>query len=353
MKFKFKIDKIKRLYVLAAAIFLTGLGLLIWFGRASQIEQSAVESVIDASEAKPCPYRRRLDGICVESALGVDPELAAVMIENSREAWPLAGLASARVVYETPVEGNVPRFLAIYAAGDEVKKVGPVRSARPYYLDWVSEYGNTMYMHVGGSDEALEKIDAANVFDLNEFYRGQYFWRSDDRPRPHNTYTSSVLWQKARKDYGKYYETEAYDSWVFDEREPCQADCAAEVTVAFLSPTYDARWVFNSSTQQYARYQNKQVQQDADGVSITADTVIVQRVKSATIDEIGRKKIDTIGSGEALVFRDGYLIEGRWEKASRKDRTQFYDEKGGIISFKAGKIWIEVAPLNVRVETGN
>ena len=359
-------NEIRYLYTLAAVVFLTGIGLLIWFGagaflgRLTAAQRATFDSIPALPAARPCDYHRHVDGVCVESALGVDPELVAVMIENSREAWPLTGLARAAVVYEAPVEGNVPRFLAIYVEDDRVDQAGPVRSVRPYYVDWVSEYGNIMYLHVGGSDEGLERLDAADIFDINEFYRGGYFWRSADRSRPHNTYTSSELWQKARRDYGEFYKKdEAVDGWLFAARAPCGSasdsnvneECVSEITVAFLSPTYDARWVYSTSTEKYARYQNKKLQTDADGAAIMADTVIVQRVRAAVIDEVGRKRIETMGKGEATVFRNGYALKGEWRKASRQDRTQFYDENDQLIPLQPGKIWVEVVPQSVRVET--
>ena len=366
--FKKLSPRLRYIYIVATVVFLTGVGLLIWFGagaffgRLTAAERAALDSTPAAAPSEAlCVYRRRVNGACVPSALGVDPELVAVMIENSRDAWPLSGLSEAAVVYEAPVEGNVPRFLAIYVGDDPVTAAGPVRSVRPYYVDWVSEYGDIMYMHVGGSDEGLERMDAANVFAINEFYRDGYFWRSGERPRPHNTYTSSRLWQKARKDYGEYHESEAYDGWLFAERRPCGSasnsdvneECVSEITAAFLSPTYDARWVYNTSTEKYSRYQNKELQTDPDGAAIAADTVIVQRVRAAVIDEVGRKRLDTIGEGEVTVFRNGYAIPGRWRKASRKDRTQFYDENDQLIPLQSGKIWVEVLPVNGKLETRN
>src|SRR5690606_23920743 len=135
------------------------------------------------------------------------PRTVGIMIENHYDARPLSGLADASVVYEAPVEGNYTRFLAVFPEDAEVQKIGPVRSARTYYLDWVSEYPDMLYMHVGGSPDALEKIKTHGIFDFNEFYRGWYYWRDSGRYAPHNVYTSSALFQKAMDEYANTSST--------------------------------------------------------------------------------------------------------------------------------------------------
>ncbi len=351
-------DDVKYLYLLSSLVLLTAIVILV--GHASRsffVSEPEAGLVIDPNpeveEEKSCDFQRKLDGVCVKSDRYVDPSLVAVMIENSRDAWPLSGLSEARVVYEAPVEGDIPRFMAIYFLEEEVKKTGPVRSARPYYLDWLGEYGDTMYMHVGGSPEALEKIKDLEIFNINEFYKSWYFWRSKDRGAPHNTYTSNKLWEKAFSDYEEFAEKENYEGWKFGQLEPCVIDeeseennCVYNFTASFYSPTYDAGWEYDEEIGSYTRYQNKRKQLDSDGSEISADTVVIQFVKAVVVDEVGRKKMDTIGSGKAVVFRDGYQIEGTWEKASRKDRTKFYNEDGEIIEFKSGKIWVEVLSQN-------
>jgi len=347
-----KFSEVKLIYSLAGLVFLTALVLLVYFVFGliySPRPKSATElSVNSTSAEKECEHKRILDGICVGSSRHINPDVVAIMIENNLEAWPLSGVAAASIVYEAPVEGNIPRYLAIYAADTEIEQVGPVRSARPYYLDWAAEYGNLMYMHVGGSPEALALIDTYNIFNINEFYRGWYFWRENGtRKAPHNTYTSRALWEKALVDYRPYSERENYDGWVFDKVADCVADCVAEIIVSF-SPerAYQAIWKFNTSTQKYVRFQGDFPARDIDGEEISADTVIVQRVKAKIIDEVGRREINTIGRGEAVIFRNGQAFSGQWLKVSRKDRTQWYDDDENLISLRAGKIWIEVLPEN-------
>jgi hypothetical protein len=219
----------KVLYILASVVFVSGLILSAifaysYFGK-KNISNNIIENMQEQNEEteKNCEFSRLLDGVCVDSQEKVNPELVAVMIENHTDARPQSGLAYAPVVYEVPVEANYSRFMAIFPVDTEVKKVGPVRSARPYYLDWLREYGkDILYMHVGGSPDALAIIASdKNIFDFNEFYNGPYFWRSADRYAPHNVYTSSENWKIAWKDKGVKENTD-FKSWKFRDIGNCE-----------------------------------------------------------------------------------------------------------------------------------
>jgi hypothetical protein len=311
----------------------------------------AMESVsIDVDIGGCIGFRRLLDGVCVDFVEDINPRLVGVMIENHIEARPLSGLSRARVVYEAPVEGNITRFLALFSVDSTVSKVGPVRSSRPYYLDWISEYGGAMNMHVGGSPEALEIIiDNRDIFDINEFNRGWYFYRSKDRMAPHNTYTSSKLWVEAWDRYGD--EQRPFDSWVYSDGDVCESECVSEISPVFLRRVYEPTWRFSSSSGQYARYEyGDRVVDPETGEGIMANTIIVQKVDTTVIDTVGRKKVSTIGGGDAIIFRNGRFISGFWKKDSRTGRTVWLDAEGVDIPLEPGKIWIIVLDNDATLE---
>src|SRR5581483_1401572 len=114
----------------------------------------------------------------------------AVVVENHPDARPQSGLSQADVVYEALAEGGITRFLAIFQSQD-VKSIGPVRSARTYFNDWAQEWG-AVYAHVGGNSDALALIKAGipGVSDADQFFNDPYFTRISSRRPPHNTYTS-------------------------------------------------------------------------------------------------------------------------------------------------------------------
>ena len=103
------------------------------------------------------------------------------MIENHQESRPQSGLPQADVIYETVAEGGITRFLAVFycgaAAGSlESYNIGPVRSARTYFLDWASEYGDyPLYSHVGGAGQCSDPTVYEDAKALCQI--GQYGWK--------------------------------------------------------------------------------------------------------------------------------------------------------------------------------
>lgn len=335
--------EITLLHIASAVFVLAGLILLTWFFVRANYRSShfAGDTEFIPDEARVVCAPRLLDGRCVTPG-EENLKLVAVMIENHLDARPQSGLSKASVVYEAPVEANYSRFMALFPIDTDISKVGPVRSARPYYLDWASEYGIPMYMHVGGSPDALSRLKSGDYFDFNEFYRGDYFWRSRDRYAPHNAYTSSDNWTKGWEDYGKNYHSGSIESWKYGEVEPCTTACITTVIASFLPPVYEAEWRYSSSTGKYMRFQLKKPHVDQDGTQISADTIVVQYTKTKVLDDQLRIEMDTIGSGGALVFTKGNVVEGKWKKFSQGSKTRFYDNTGVEIPFTAGRIWIEV-----------
>jgi hypothetical protein len=359
-KFKlphFDFDEVQLMYALTGLVFLVAVVLGMWFGwswwkgkhQQPNLPVEIVEEIKQPEEVK-CEYQRILDGVCVFSTEEINPKILAVMIENHPDARPQAGLAKASVVYEALVEGNFTRFLAIFPAGVEVNKAGPVRSARPYYLDWVSEYGDAVYLHCGGSPVALDLIATDRINDLNEFFRGWYFWRANNRYAPHNVYTSSELWNKAIEDYPNNYTKTDFVGWTFGQIDNCSVDCHENIKINYGSFSFTAEWKYNSSTEKYARWQSGWPQADDDGTPVLVDTVIVQTVPARVLDNVGRVGMDTIGQGEDKIFVKGKMIVGKWKKDSRVDRTKWVDENGDEIVLAPGKIWVEVVSERTEVE---
>lgn len=355
-------DSARLLYILAGVVFFSGILLLAWFSFwyvrsdgvrldiGSFIGNDRGADMPRALQA-PCPERRILDGVCVATRDAANPRLVAVMIEHSKDAWPLSGIVHASVVYEAPTESNIPRLLAIFPADVPGDAVGPVRSIRPYFLDWFGEYGTgTPLLHVGGSDEALALGTKRRIFDIDEMTRGRFFWRSGERSMPHNTYTKSDLWQEAIRDLGADRNGGAIVEQLFATSSVvCAASCATRVRVAFSSPLYVAEWEYDTASGRYLRRQNGDAFRDAAGTQIAANTVMVMRVAGEVIDEIGRKRITTIGGGSAMIFYDGRAIAGRWRKRGVERPIEWLDAEGSPIPLKPGQRWIEVAPSDVDV----
>lgn len=302
-------------------------------------------------------FFNRLDGQGLNSATEDVTSTLAVMIDNQVAARPQSGLTSAKIIYEVPAEGNITRFMAIFDSRETVDKVGPVRSARPYFLDFASEYGKALYVHVGGSPAALAELDTTqNLYDVNEFYFGSYFWRASDRNAPHNVYTSSANWQKliSKKNY---YNLASWDGLNFATNTSATVsstgDNVSQAKVAY-SKDYEVSWQFSSFTNLFEYYQNSQKFIDPDNQNpLAAGNVILQYVEDNILDDYGRLEIKTIGSGDARVLKDGKIILGSWKKTSATGRTRFYDKFGNEIKLNPGVTFIQIIPSSAKITIVN
>lgn len=294
----------------------------------------------------------KLTGLPVKEESEISPRIAAIMVDNNPDSYPIAGINEASVVYEAPVEGGITRFLAFFPEKSAVEKVGPVRSARPYYLDWASEYGDSLYMHCGGSAEGLNEIDERDIFDANEFTKTPYFWRDKNRSAPYNLYTSSERWQKYFIDYSSDRPAKDWSGWSFGNLQSTTTEAAREFSVEYLKK-FVVGWRYNTSTDNYTRLLNGEEFLDDKNNQIIADNIIVQFASVSVIDEVGRRKIVTIGEGDARVMREGYLIRGTWKKEKSDSRTRFYDQDNQEIILTPGRTWVMVVSKNTALTIAN
>jgi hypothetical protein len=310
------------------------------------------------------------------------------MIENHEESRPQSGLSKADIVYEAVAEGAITRFMAVFYCADAAYSVkgdydvGPVRSARTYFLDWASEYSDyPLYAHVGGAGQCsdptvdprakalcqIEKFGWKNRdtrSDLDQFALGfKVCRREPDRlghpvATEHSMYCSSeALWATA-SDRGLTnlnYKNQPWDknfrSWQFKEDAPSSGSASPEFDFWRDYKAYSVRWDYDKATNSYKRSNGGQAQVDFNTQEqILAKNVVIQFAQEkGPVDEHKHLLYETVGSGRAEIFQDGLVIEGKWTKKSRTERTIFYDDKGKEIKFNRGLIWIEILPLSGKV----
>lgn len=338
-----------------AAAGAVALGWHYWAGRPPASPASASVKTEAPAPEPPAPAaaatkRRVIDGVAVPEDA---PDVAgyyALTIDNLFVARPQAGLDEASLVFEAPVEGGITRFLAIFPDDAKADRIGPVRSARPYFLDWASEF-DAVFAHVGGSPEALEKLAAFDMRDLNEFSAGKYFWRDAKREAPHNAYTSTDLLSEADgKRFGDRPAPQVA-GWRFkDDAPPAERPADGSLAIAYGDPESDVVWTYDPAGDDYVRAQGGKHQAGEDGVAVRAKNIVVQYTKVSVIDDAGRRRIDTIGEGDALIALDGLTVHGTWRKEDRTSRTRYYDASGNQIRFNAGTTWIEVVPNDTKVD---
>jgi len=296
-------------------------------------------------------FRRYIDGIFTTEDK-INLPLAAVTIDNIVDARPHSGIEKASLVYESLTEGGITRFLAIYALDErEIEEIGPVRSARDYFVDWAKEY-DALYVHVGGSPQSLRKIYREKIFDLDQFYYSGYFWRSSQRLAPHNVYTSLELLKKAREKFSsKKLTPEQFEPWLFKEdlEEDKRPQEEKNLTIHYSTYNYEVGWKYDRTNNEYLRFGSQKPYLTASGEEIKAKNIIVQYVRTWVIDKAWRRKMEIVGEGEAVVFLDGKVYNGKWKKSEENIRTRFYDEQDKEIEFNAGPTWIEVVPTGTKI----
>ncbi len=303
-----------------------------------------------------------------------------VMIENHEESRPQSGLSKADVVYEAVAEGGITRFLAVFYCQD-AEVVGAVRSARTYFLDFISEYGDyPLYAHVGGANtpgpaDALEQIRQygwQNYNDLNQFSIGfPVFYRDYDRlgrtvATEHTMYSSTTrLWDYAQEDRGLSNVDEDGNSWdeefTYYEYKEDAADNARPASQSISYAAWDGYgdyavdWVYDKATNSYVRSNGGQPHLDLNTENaITAKNVVVLFMRESSANDGYQGNLHllygTKGTGDAVVFQDGKEIEATWSKANRTARTILTDARGQEIKYNPGLTWFSVLPLNTTLE---
>ncbi len=304
-------------------------------------------NIINNEQEEPVLVPHLLNGVLVESEIA-NRHVVAAMIENSTAARPQVGLTSADVVYEAVAEGGITRFMAMYSQTFP-EKAGPIRSARSYFIDWLSEV-DAFYVHAGGSPTALDRIGAYGIKDYPHSNDGTYAREPQPGVASEHTLFANIakIFENGVAKKG-WSATHDFTSWQFKDPET-SLPLGGTVDINFSSAAFAVQWVIDKTTNTYVRSMAGEAHKDRlSGEQITAKTVIamtVQRSANAAYST-GKESewsMTTIGGGNASVFIDGKQIRGTWSKPSRTERTKFLDETGNEIVLNRGKIWVEVVP---------
>lgn len=277
----------------------------------------------------------------------------AVMINNIGAARQYhSGLQDAYLVYEIIVEGGITRLMALYKDADTAK-IGSVRSARHYYLDYVLE-NDAIYVHWGFSDQANKDIKSLGINNVNGLYYGNtYFWRDNSLnvSLEHRAFTSMELINKAIDKFGYRktlerslllnYSAEEIDIANMDDAIP-----AKDVSIRYSSSVVTT-YVYDEESGNYKRSVNGEKHVDyITKEQYTAKNIITYKVNNATIsgDDKGRQNLDNIGSGEGYLITNGYAVPITWEKKSRSSKTVYKYKNGEVINVNDGNTYIQIQP---------
>lgn len=314
------------------------------------------------------------------------------MIENTMEARPQSGLSSADIVYEAVAEGGVTRFMGVfYCNVANAVKVAPVRSARIYFVNIAAEYNFPVYLHVGGGNcsrdqasgqctsnkkawalEELQKMkwrvaggrDFDTTFDIGAPVLTRDYFRlgKDVELATEHTMVANLTaaWREADKrgltadaKAGKLWE-EKLQNWKFvDEASSDKRGSTKSISFGFWKgwPDYDVVWEYDASSNSYKRNNGGTPQIDLENKQqITAKNIVVQFAKQeGPIDDHKHMLYEVIGTGKAVVYQNGQVIDAVWKKTAQSSRTVFTNKQGKEIEFVRGQTWIEILPLTNEV----
>lgn len=284
-----------------------------------------------------------LTGLQVDSSVN-DRPVTAVMIENSIDARPQSGLDQAGVVFEALAEGGVTRFMALFQ-DTQPDYIGPVRSARPYYVEWALGF-DAAYAHVGGSPDALSDITSWNVKDLNQFYNAGAYERISSRYAPHNVYTSIA--QLGQVENAKGYGKSSYTGFTRKTDAPSKTPTATSIDLTFSGYYYNAHFDYDPAANAYKRSESGQphmeLHKDGSQVQIEPKVVVAMIVPehNGALDSSGAYYADyaSIGTGQIVVFQDGVTQTGTWSKPSNTAPLVFTDAQGQPLKLNTGQTWI-------------
>jgi len=274
----------------------------------------------------------------------------AVVIDNIRRALPQSGIAQADILYEALAEGGATRLVAVFKEFD-AERIGPVRSARSYFVDFAIDH-DAIFIHHGGSPASYNDLRSMNIDRLDGMVEGQVFWRDRDRINrglhDHSSYTSTErIWRRINERnirYAMHEDRVSMFNFFPVPTSPRGSEPAAEFEIRFIQG-YSTRFVFDEETSLYAMSTTHGAHIDAEtGEQLTFSNVIVQNTQVRHIpgDNAGRREIVTVGQGTGYLFTNGQVAPIRWAKDNRMSSTRWYNENGLPLNINIGRTYIAV-----------
>ena len=291
----------------------------------------------------------------------------AIMIYNHKNAMPQASLLEADLVYEIIVEGGETRLMSVIKNKD-IEKIGPIRSARHYFLDYALE-NDAVYVHFGQSPQAKSDIQTLAISDINGINESsKNFWRVSSRYAPHNAVTSTARLEAIidREGYRTTSDKGSVLNYVAEEfdleekrKEPVEGQEQGEITNLANTVTIPysdhntVKYTYNEKTKTYTRYSRDTKQVDWDTQKeITTKNIIITKCKNTTLSDgsgKGRQTIDNIKKLDGYYITNGKYIPITCEKTSRSGKTVYKDLEGNEIKVNDGKTFIQICPIDSKI----
>ncbi len=270
-------------------------------------------------------------------------KIFAVMLDNHDDARPQAQISKADIIYEYRVEGEFTRYMALFQSNFP-ENVGPVRSARPYFVQTAKEY-NAIYAHWGGSVAGLEEVKKRNVVDLDGIaLEGIVFHRNKNvgKRAPHNGYISLPELEKYLVEKGVDVNDNTASLNFYDKEANIEGLDVGEITLNFNN-RYKTNFIYDEATGKYKYIrQGQPVIDEATGQEFDTDNLVVLFQKGVVAGPKGTLKMANIGTGQGLLLQKGKLAPINWEKENEDARTILKYPDGTEVKFYPGRTFFSI-----------
>ena len=270
----------------------------------------------------------------------------AVMIDNdNKDARPHAGLDEAYLIYEMIIEGGSTRFMALFKNTD-TEKIGPVRSSRHYFLDYVME-NDAIYTHFGWSPKAMQDISSFKIDKINGVLGSDedIFWREKKYKGDwHSAYTSMENIRQMADKKGYADDTVHRNSINYSDEyiNIDEENIASKITMKY-SYKYTTGYTYNEEKGVYEKSIDNMPHLMQNGNVLEVKNIIVQFISDTALgDNSDRRNIDTTGSGKGYYFTNGSFEQITWEKSARDKNTVYKKADGTELLLNPGKTIINI-----------
>lgn len=348
-------------YVVIAVVVILILGVCsgYYFYKKQSGEVIAIKDGLDISKEEEVEEKEEPK---IKIFSGTDRPIA-VMTDNNVNAQPQSNINLAYIVYEIIVEGNETRLMPVFKGVPDDTVVGPIRSVRHYFLDYMNE-NDAICGHLGQSPQAESDIKTFKMDDINgQIYdtgkartNTSLFWRATHKKAPHNAYSSIGSLKQIMKERG-YEATSTKESvlnYVTEEvKLEKETDIVANTVTIPYASSHKVKYVYNEETGRYDRYSKGRLQKDeATGETITTKNIIITFVKNTTLDDgenKGRQNLNNVGEKKGYYITNGKAREITCKKDTRTSQTEYLDAEGNKIEVNDGNTFINICPIDANV----
>lgn len=263
--------------------------------------------------------------------------VVAVKIDDTANGRPPLNLDKADMVYVEEVEGGLTRLLAIFDT--TLPTVEAVRSTRANDPELVGQFGPIAYVASGGAPNPLAVLRRSPLKTSINDLGGPGFSRDPNRSAPYNlTANLSVAGRALNAPKAKNI------GLTFGPYDLSKDPVAHTINTVVGNTGVEFAW--SAALNRFVRRVGGAVEAAANGQPLATPNVIVQYCSVTPypqdVDVEGNiaKYTHTVGSGHAVIFRNGHRIEASWSRKTAASGTTFKDKYGHVIPMAPGGEWV-------------